>query len=280
MKIRLFATDLDGTLIGSNGDISRENLDALARAAEHCFVVPTTGRSFYEMPEILRREKPYTHCICSNGAVLYDGEGERIWESCFAPSLVRQLFSILSEYDTMVEMYAGGVPVTDSAKLNEAAYAHYRVEEIYHAVLTKTRKGVADFPAFLEANADRAEMFNIFFHDAAERDEAFRRLAALGSVELTTSMQSNMEILQKGVNKGTTLARLLQMLGVERAETAAIGDSRNDLTLLSAAGLPLAVENACDALKEKAIAVLCTNDENAVAQAIKTYVLGGTGHAG
>lgn len=276
MAVRLFATDLDGTCIHSSGEISRENLDALARAvAAGCFVTPATGRSFYEMPEVLRVEKPYTHCICSNGATLYDAAGNCIWKSCFAPELVRALLAILSEYDTMIEVYTGGVPVTDAAKLNAASYDHYRIEPIYRPVITKTRKGVAALPAFLASRANRAEMFNVFFRDLKEREEAFSRLQTLSSVELTTSMPNNMEILQKGVNKGATLSRLQRHLGLERAETAAIGDSRNDLTLLSAAGVPLAVANACDALKEEAVAVLCSNNENAVAEAIKTYVLGG-----
>lgn len=62
----------------------------------------------------------------------------------------------------MIEVYTGGVPVTDAAKLNAASYDHYRIEPIYRPVITKTRKGVAALPAFLASRANRAEMFNVF----------------------------------------------------------------------------------------------------------------------
>src|SRR5699024_11952809 len=61
-------------------------------------------RSFYEMPEVLRVEKPYTHCICSNGATLYDAAGNCIWKSCFAPELVRALLAILRSEEHTSEL--------------------------------------------------------------------------------------------------------------------------------------------------------------------------------
>lgn len=275
MAIKLAATDLDGTLIASNGEISTENFEAMEKAVkEGLYIVPTTGRSFYEMPEELRERKSYTHCICSNGAVIFDRDGNEIWKSTFSKENTLELFSILSEYDTMIEVYTKGVPVTEKSKLTKESYIHYRVEENYHDVLTASRKGVENLEAFLTESKEGAEMFNIFFSDADERKEAFERIGKLEYTELTTSMASNMEILQRRVNKGSSLKKLCEKLGISKEEVMAMGDSRNDITLLSAAGIPLAVSNACDDLKEKAKEIICSCDESAMAFALNRYVQG------
>lgn len=275
MAIKLAATDLDGTLIASNGEISTENFEAMEKAVkEGLYIVPTTGRSFYEMPEELRERKSYTHCICSNGAVIFDRDGNEIWKSTFSKENTLELFSILSEYDTMIEVYTKGVPVTEKSKLTKKSYIHYQVEENYHDVLTASRKGVENLEAFLTESKEGAEMFNIFFSDADERKEAFERIGKLEYTELTTSMASNMEILQRRVNKGSSLKKLCEKLGISKEEVMAMGDSRNDITLLSAAGIPLAVSNACDDLKEKAKEIICSCDESAMAFALNRYVQG------
>lgn len=273
--IKLAATDLDGTLISSNGEISNENFEAMENAVNNgLYVVPTTGRSFYEMPESLREKKTYTHCICSNGAVIFDRDGKEIWKSTFSKAETMELFSILSEYDTMIEVYTKGTPVTEKSKLKKESYIHYRVEENYHDVLTATRKGTENLESFLTENDEGAEMFNIFFSDADERKEAFERIGKLNNVELTTSMESNMEILQRSVNKGSSLTMLCEKLNVKKEEVMAMGDSRNDLTLLSAAGTALAVANACDDLKQVSDEVICSCDESAMAYALSRFVQG------
>lgn len=273
--IKLAATDLDGTLISSNGEISNKNFEAMENAMNNgLYVVPTTGRSFYEMPESLREKKTYTHCICSNGAVIFDRDGKEIWKSTFSKAETMELFSILSEYDTMIEVYTKGTPVTEKSKLTKESYIHYRVEENYHDVLTATRKGTENLESFLMENDEGAEMFNIFFSDMDERKEAFERIGKLNNVELTTSMESNMEILQRSVNKGSSLTKLCEKLNVKKEEVMAMGDSRNDLTLLSAAGTALAVANACDDLKQVADEVICSCDESAMAYALSRFVQG------
>lgn len=273
--IKLAATDLDGTLISSNGEISNKNFEAMENAMNNgLYVVPTTGRSFYEMPESLREKKTYTHCICSNGAVIFDRDGKEIWKSTFSKAETMELFSILSEYDTMIEVYTKGTPVTEKSKLTKESYIHYRVEENYHDVLTATRKGTENLESFLTENDEGAEMFNIFFSDADERKEAFERIGKLNNVELTTSMESNMEILQRSVNKGSSLTMLCEKLNVKKEEVMAMGDSRNDLTLLSAAGTALAVANACDDLKQVSDEVICSCDESAMAYALSRFVQG------
>lgn len=273
MDIRLFATDLDGTLLGSDGAVSRRNFTTMRRACtDGCFVVPTTGRSFFEMPRALRTSRGcYTHCICSDGAAIYDYKGDILWKSVFPSDAVRHILEVLRSYDVLLELYVDGVPYARADQLNEKAYRHYRIEPEYDAVMDETRHGVVDPAAFAEQHIDNVELMNVFFADEGERTEAFARLAHGGIAELTTSMQSNLEILQPGINKGSALTKLCKMLGVRREQTLAVGDSRNDLSMFRAVGVGLAVSGACNALKEKATAVICSNDAHTFAYAYSHY---------
>lgn len=273
MDIRMFATDLDGTLLNSNGVVSRRNFAAMRRAClDGCFVVPTTGRSFFEMPAALREARGcFTHCICSDGAAIYNGRGDLLWKTVFSPDAVRHILAVLESYDVLPEFYVHGIPFAPQDKLNTAAYRHYRIEPDYDAVMDETRRGFTDMDAFLAEYIGEMEILNVFFANEAERTEAFSRLAYSGVAELTTSMQSNLEILQPGIHKGSGLQRLCKMLGISTKQVLAVGDSRNDLTMFRTVGVGLAVSGACNELKERATAVICSNDAHTFAYAYSHY---------
>ena len=77
------------------------------------------------------------------------------------------------------------------------------------------------------------------------------------------------EILPKGVSKGSVLLRLADLLGISRSRTVAVGDNNNDLSMLQAAALGVAVANATSQAKAAADLVLeSTNEEDAVAELI------------
>lgn len=118
------------------------------------------------------------------------------------------------------------------------------------------------------------EKINVFFGDLEHRRQFLNDVQVFGNtVEITGSMETNAEINNKTATKGRALQSLAQMLGVKRQEVLAIGDSGNDLSMLSYAGIPLAVANASSKAKLAAVEILPPNDQNAVAYALKKYIL-------
>ena len=93
-------------------------------------------------------------------------------------------------------------------------------------------------------------------------------LAALPGVTLTASNARDFEIVPEGVDKGKALAELAAQYGITLEECAAVGDSDNDMAMLKAAGLPIAMGNASAAVKAAAKRVVASNAEDGVAQAI------------
>ena len=152
------------------------------------------------------------------------------------------------------------------------AYDYYRIEPIYHPVMAASRVPCTDLEALL-AGEEKTEMFNIFFHLDDERRAFIDRATELFPELLCTySMQSNLEILRRGVDKGSALQKLAEHLGLAPEQVIAVGDSRNDLSMIRYAGTGLAVANACDELKQAANAVACTSDEGVLSYIYHHFV--------
>lgn len=113
-------------------------------------------------------------------------------------------------------------------------------------------------------------------HDIS--DLLVSRLKHMGSFEIAPSVMfggelHNIEINRRGVNKGQGLRWLAKELGCTMENLVAIGDSDNDLTMLRAAGLGIAMANSRKNVRLTADAVTGSNTENGVAQAIERYIL-------
>lgn len=91
----------------------------------------------------------------------------------------------------------------------------------------------------------------------------------------TFSKPNYLEIIAPGVNKAKAVKELAHALGVGLSEVAAIGDGENDVEMLQAVGLGIAMGNACDAAKAVAGWLTGTNDEGGVAQAVRRLMATG-----
>lgn len=274
MKYKILAIDMDGTTVDDNNKVSPENIKAFKAADENgVLLVPVTGRTYFEIPEEVLNESSIKYTVYSNGAGIYKQGGEIIFSAALSDEKARKIFALLNSYETMIELYTDLYPVTDEAKINEESYKFYNIDPIYTPVITQTRKGIKDFNDYGK-NLKNVEMFNVFFKYENERQEAFKILREDNELEVTTSMENNIEIMRKNVNKGSTLKELCDMLKINKDEVIAVGDSKNDLTMFSFAGTRLAVSNACDELKALSSDIICSNNESAISFAVNKYILG------
>ena len=87
-------------------------------------------------------------------------------------------------------------------------------------------------------------------------------------MRVLSAASDNIEVVTPGADKGTALGMLCRELGTDLKHTAAIGDSENDLEMLRAVGLPIAMGNANDAVKAICARQTLTNAQDGVAAAI------------
>jgi Cof subfamily protein (haloacid dehalogenase superfamily) len=252
------ATDLDGTLVHSDGSITPRTRRALAGAEDAgVTVVFVTGRPLRWAREVFEHVGGHGLAIVSNGALVWDVAGDR-------PRVVRPI-----EPDTGLEVCAAlraAVPGTTYAVETLAGIALEPAFVERHPVPPGARRGrveeIFDSPA-VKLLARHEELGPQEFWDRAEDVVGDR-------VEITWSSRSTLlEISAHDVTKASTLGLLCRELGVEASDVVAFGDMPNDLPLLAWAGTSYAMANAHPTVLDAADRVAPSNDDDGVAQVLE-----------
>ena len=118
------------------------------------------------------------------------------------------------------------------------------------------------------------EMVSVYFRNVRERELLLAELDATGQLGYARhSERPYCEIFAKNAGKGNGVKGLMAWLNCERERVICVGDGVNDLPMVRAAGLGLAVSNACPQLLAEADAVICSNEEHVMPYILKHCVL-------
>ncbi|MDD6728405.1 MAG: HAD family hydrolase [Eubacteriales bacterium] len=272
MKYNLVACDLDGTLLDDNSNLTEKNIDAIKNITSlgaHFVVV--TGRTYFEIPDAVRNLECIKYIIYSDGAVAVNNNSkEALFSEYFSNSLAAEIFNLLDEYDTMIELYENGYPVTDKKKINEKSYEYYAIDPNYRDVITQTRVGKDNLNEYVK-NTEKTEIFNVFFKNLSERTECMRRLKDIDDIIFTTSMDNNIEIMPCNVSKGKALSRLCEMLNISWDKVITAGDSKNDISMFSASDVSVSPSNASGEIQRISDDTGCSNNEGIADYIYKKY---------
>ncbi len=271
---KLFAFDLDGTMLGKDGSLSPKGEKALtAAAAQGVELVPTTGRILGFLPESLTRLPFIRYVVTSNGAAVYDLSSEKRLYSCLLSwQLAVEVLDILREYPIFVEIYAQGRPVLRRGDLVRA-WEEYGFPERKRMYLKKDYLQVQSLRQYIKETQISPEKINLPYLPEKLRGEIKERLSQNKNVKLVSSIFDNLEINAAGCHKGAALAALGEILDISRENTAAIGDNGNDREMLEYAGLSIAMGNATEEIKKIAKATTASCEEDGAALAIENYIL-------
>ena len=262
--VKYIATDLDGTLLSSDTNISKENLEAIERLSKKQIgTILLTGRTLYEVPEKLRNAGGVKYIVFSDGAGIWSRENGIIKYEYFPADTAREIFNLLSLCETFIEVYSGGKPLVESKKLNPEQVNYYHIDSNFIPEIFKSRCAVESLATLFDDKSHKTELFDVFFKYETERAECEKRLKAVfGGISVTSSMTNNLEICPPGVNKGATLTQFCGELGIDIRNVAVAGDSPNDISTFKTQAKKYAVSNACCEVKNLADKVICSNDEN------------------
>lgn len=260
----IIATDLDGTLLKNDTSVSKENINAIKRLYDKGIkTVLLTGRTFYEIPAELRLCRGVEYFVYSNGAGIFGRAKGIIDYSPIPKETAVNVFNILNRYETLIELYSNGHPRLEKSKYNSNAFKYYKIDPNFIPEMYKSRMTVNNLESLLCDEAYQIEMFDVFFKNNSERIESKNRLISeFDGLEITTSMTNNLEIMNKGINKGFGLKRLCEISKLYIDDIIVIGDSKNDITAFAAAKKKYAVSNACEEIKSIADKIICSNEEN------------------
>jgi hydroxymethylpyrimidine pyrophosphatase-like HAD family hydrolase len=136
-----------------------------------------------------------------------------------------------------------------------------------------TRIPVDDMGKFIRENGVGVEKLVCFFGDLSLQDKLAEDLKCFDFLKITKALVNNVELNNATCNKGDSLLRFAEKMGFTREQTMACGDGNNDLGLMKAAGLSIAMGNSDPDVLEAADHVTEDNEHDGVAQAIRRYVL-------
>ena len=268
MNYKILACDLDGTLLDRQGRISAENLSAIEELTRlGGYFVPSTGRSYSELPAPLAEHPSIRFTICSGGASLIDRSDMSDHGLLITADEAEAILRTARAYRCHVTLRVKGKCYQDIAQRSPEAYRAYNLCAPHISVLENYGHAVPSLDGLI---SDGIEMASLFFADEEELRLCEGELCSLG-LQVVNSWSSNIEIFSANAGKGNALMKLADLLGIDRGATVAMGDSLNDLSMIISAGLGLAVENACAELKEYADGVICDNDSHAVRFALNEY---------
>ncbi len=272
MNYKLFAIDCDNTFIKHNGEIHEDNIKAINMLLEKGIkVVIATGRNDIlvkdYMDEAGFKEEIVIGC---NGASIRDLKDNRIIQlNCIPKDTMKEMIHICLENNIKAKMYTltesySTCKENSGDELKEvltytkqlSISLEYKYEEDLDSLVDKK-----EFLKMVILEEDREKLLDI--------QNKFKQLEGINAV---ISAKICLDIIKKGVSKGEALKHYANMLGINKEEIVAIGDSENDLEMLNFAGFSVAMGNAEDFVKSACNMVTLTNDEGGVAYAINKII--------
>ena len=262
---RLAAFDMDGTLLDSNKEILPSSLRAFERAlAAGKILALDTGRAVSELSLYHFADMGIRYGSCACGTVIYDFQAEKVLLRRTIPSdLIPLIVEISRKEDLMFQAMLDGVSYVEKKDVDRMDLYQMGV---YQPLYLATTSYAEDVRAFALDNRDKINKINLYHADPESRERTRQRLSSL-PLDLTFAETTSLECTPRGVSKGSGL------LGIPAAAAIGVGDAFNDVPMLEAAGLGIAMGNSNEAALSAAGAVVADNDHDGIAQVIDLYLL-------
>lgn len=298
-EVRMIALDLDGTLLGADGQVGARNLASLL-AAERAGITLAiaTGRRHSYALKVLQELglNEATLLVSSNGAVVRTFGSELIERTHMEMATAEWLCGHLDEFRNalVITFDKVGADGEDS----RGALVVEELEDLHASIgrwMTANEPYLAHVRPIEECLREEApiQMMLCGTVERMRRAEARMReqdwVAGVGETRAGAKISLNrteypardlsiVDILPAGCSKGGALLRLAAARGITAGELMAIGDNWNDVSMLEVAGFPVLMGNAPEDLQEMAAergwAVTASHDEDGVAGAIERVLPG------
>lgn len=254
MDTKMILTDLDGTLLCSDGSIS-ERTKFILKSCQDCgiYVVIATARYWIGAERYIEEIQP-DYEITTDGTLIHR-HGEQIYSCCLEPEDTNKIVQDILALDdkTEVTVAAGRQVLWNSKHISES-------EKLHKAVYCDYRK-----PLSCQANKIVAELSDY---------ETALEIANKNNCRLQSYRGENWyAFLPESAGKIQAIKELARILNISLNEIVAFGDDKNDIEMLKMCGTGVAVANAVPDVKDAADSIALSNDENGVAEWIAKNVL-------
>ena len=267
MNYRMLVLDLDDTLLKDDRTVSELTRRRLLEAQQQgMIVVLASGRPTYAMQHLAKEL-----CLAEYGGYFISLNGARI-TSCadqhillsvdISHAQMCKLFDLAQEHGVYIQTYTEDHILV--SKDNE--YTQIEKEITGMDVIE-----CADFKAEIPKTAVKAMMLE--HPDRLKEVEKALRPVVENELYMTITKPFFLEFMNPAVDKGKSLVTLAQHLNVPMEQVIAVGDSYNDISMIKAAGLGVAMGNAVEAVKQAADYETADNEHDGVARVVERFFL-------
>jgi len=262
--IRLVALDLDGTLLDDHKKIPDQTVETIQQVVQlGIHVTLASARPLCSILPYARQLNIQIPVIAHGGAYVTDVNEKNVkLKHTMDAAKSRELINMFQEHDYYIKVYCGDTLYVQ--EVTEETLEYSRIFGVPHkAVGRKQLTALNETP------------LRIVLFDVPQRINHARTLLEPWQSDFSLSLDADtrLEIAAGPVNKGAAVRTICNELGISMANVMAIGNEGNDIEMIRAAGLGIAMGNACDELKQYAADITKANTDLGVQYALKKYIL-------
>lgn len=265
---RLLVVDLDGTLLDKAGAISAEDRKALANAQDLGVKISlSTGRAAQACLRIMEQlSLDGYHIFFDGGLVSNLALGEEVYVQPISPAVVRQMVDFAHRHEIDLELYSAAHYFAERETWSTEAHREFFDIEPAIVDFDSVRERIIKGGLAVTNSEERAKARRFQHQFDGSLYFSWARTPAYPGIDF-------INILAPAVSKGKALEALGVHLGVPMSEVIAVGDGTNDISLLAAAGMAVAMGNAPEEVKAVADYVTLDVERSGVAVAINRFLL-------
>lgn len=283
--MKLFVTDLDGTLLNSDHTCSSYNMDALKKASSMGIkICIASGRSYGDIINLIKGYDLNPYIISSNGASAYDDKGNKIHSISIPKTEAVEILNYLHnrnlQYQASTDKYSyvtqTGLDILHQELEDLGETDTVKKNELYNNVigLILSQKNLKILPT-LDDLLNEIDSVNSIASISAylhKIKSAMRHFTMDSRLSTFSSVKHNFELTSSKTSKGVALRKLSDKLDIPLSEVAVIGDNYNDISMLKIAGHKGAMGNAVSNVKSLADYIAKSNDEHGVAEFLNSLI--------
>lgn len=277
--MKLFVTDLDGTLLNSNHELTPKSIATLKRAmAQGIKVCIASGRSHGDILSLIQGHDLHPYIISSNGASAFDTNGEKIHSIGIPKEQAAEIMRYMQfqnlEFEASMDAYTyvteRGLALLHQEVEDMAGDDPQRKEQLHRDTLglVLSQSNLVVVPT-LEDLLEKIDAVNNISVISAYRNKirnAMDHFTMDKRLMTFSSWKYNFEVTSSETSKGVALKHLCAKLDIDLKDVAAIGDNYNDLSMIKVAGIKGAMKNAVPQLISISDHLMPDNDHEGAAR--------------
>ena len=245
-KIKVVMFDLDETVIFKDNTISNLSLKTIDRLIfSNIETIPTTGRDYDSIPNYIKDIKGINYIVSSNGALITKND-QPIFEAYLPHQLLLNVLDLGEALaDNTFIATSMGIISNDKPEYRKIINSSKSLRDFY--AKTTIVDSVKDYASL---NDVRVKKIKFKYQNLSVREDFYQKFKKFKDINTVASGSDNIEITYTKASKGEALLFLSAYLGKNKAEILAIGDSDNDISMLKASGIGVAMKTSSKQLIE------------------------------